>query len=216
MHFCSAEHAGDIHVSDVVWHSLAGAEDQLTSTAVRSARKWLSEAEEPYWAEDTEATPPDAGMSPGPGGEEETSRPSALRRPVEAEGAEAGSLGDTAKPKERAVKARPPRRSTEKEKEDGPPRKPAKRSRAGDGVATAAKEAKGKGVGNLSRPTSSLPPEKVQKLRDELERSKAKLAGGGPPDPPPEGDSPDGRTNPGRARATILDQAAQALRRRQA
>ena len=103
-----------------------------------------------------------------------------------------------------------------KKKEDGPPRKPAKRSRAGDGVATAAKEAKGKGVGNLSRPTSSLPPEKVQKLRDELERSKAKLAGGGPPDPPPEGDSPDGRTNPGRARATILDQAAQALRRRQA
>ena len=52
LHFCSSnpcieEHAGDIHVSSVVWHSLAGAEDQLTATAVRSARKWLAEVEEP-------------------------------------------------------------------------------------------------------------------------------------------------------------------------
>ena len=214
LHFCSSnpcieEHAGDIHVADVVWHSLAGVEDQLSPTTLRSARKWLSETEESYWPEEDEMTHPEAGEHPGPGDVEETSRPSALRRPMEAEKPGDGDLGSAGsvgpgKVLQRdpqvlsgQVRPRAPKRVADRSKGSGQLQRPVKRPAAADGVGVSSKESKGKGVGSLDRPASALPPEKVQKLHDELQRSKAKLAGGGPPDPPPEGDSPGGEDGSG-------------------
>lgn len=52
----------------------------MTPAAIRSARKWLSEAEELYWPEETEDAPPEAGEEPGHVEIEEPSRTSALRR----------------------------------------------------------------------------------------------------------------------------------------
>ena len=72
LHFCSSnpcieEYAGDIHVCDVVWHMLAGVENQLIPPAIRSAKKRLSEAEELYWVEESEGMQPEAGTAPGLG-----------------------------------------------------------------------------------------------------------------------------------------------------
>ena len=154
-------------------------------------------------------THPEAGEHPAPRNVEETSRPSALRRPMEAEKPGDGDLGSAGsvgpgKALQRdpqvlsgQVRPRASKRVADRSKGSGQLQRPAKRPAAADGVGVSSKESKGKGVGSLDRPASALPPEKVQKLRDELQRSKAKLAGGGPPDPPPEGDSPDGEDGSG-------------------
>ena len=89
------------------------------------------------------------------------------------------------------------KRVADRSKGSGQLQRPAKRPAAADGVGVSSKESKGKGVGQSRPPGFSTTTEKVQKLRDELQRSKAKLAGGGPPDPPPEGDSPDGEDGSG-------------------
>ena len=57
--------------------------------------------------------------------------------------------------------------------------------------APAASKLTGKGVGGGVGTKAALDPVKVQRLREELKKSKKKLTSGGPPDPSPEGDDED-------------------------
>ncbi|CAK9077745.1 unnamed protein product [Durusdinium trenchii] len=196
LHFCSSnpcieEHAGDIHVGDVVWHTLSGAEDQLTPAAVRSARKWLAESEEAPWTEDADPVEPEAGTAPGPARPEEESRASALRRTSKAIEVDASppTLGGARKGgEEGGLKTD---EAKDKTKEKASVRRAPNRAPSGGQKPSSAKQVKGKGVGNGAPSAPALPPDKLQKLREDLQRSKAKLAGGGPPEPPPDNSSAD-------------------------
>ena len=158
-----------MHVTRFVWHTLPGAEGWLTSRAIRSANRWLDgpsipddlieDAEPMEEAEEKE----DKGASAEPRPAAASARPGALRR-------------SKAVHKEATVQA-------EAFAKKAPKPKPAKPK-----VTSAPSTSTGKGVGGGSGAKSALDPAKVEKLREELKRSKQKIAGGAPPDPSPGGE----------------------------
>lgn len=166
---CLEQEAGCLHVTRFIWHTLAGAEGWLSGRAIRTARKWLDgptlgdeliEDEEPMETGEGEKG---RETIPDPDPAKVPGRPGVLRRPRAAS-------KDTATQAEAFSKK-------------APKPKPAKPK-----APQVASTSTGKGVGSGGGAKSALDPAKVEKLREELKRSKQKIAAGGPPDPSPGGE----------------------------
>ena len=166
---CLEDEAGCLHVTRLIWHTLPGAEGWLSSRAIRSAHRWLqgvATADEALEAKETidleEHTKPTA---------EEEKDGSQLRKTALRPGA-------LRKPKKDAKESAPPAEPFSKKAPKPKPPRPARPASAPSG----------KGVGGGSGAKAALDPAKVQKLREELKRSKQKLTTGGAPDPSPGGE----------------------------
>lgn len=175
LHFCASdpcldEEMGDIHVKEFRWYSLEGYASYLTASALRPARKWAEDPTLPATGEVVEPGVAPPGSVPGePARGGEVKRASALREARK-------------KPKSRPADADRQGRSskaTEAREE--------KEVTASARAKQKARHDKGKGDGVKPSDPGAIAPEKVEKLREELKRSKAKMLGGTPPDPPPDG-----------------------------
>ena len=179
---CLEEEAGSLHVTRFVWHTLHGAEGWLTTRAVRTATNWLQGANDT----DEGAGLDESGQvvevldeegQKDSGKERAGVRRSALRQPRKSH----KSTTEETEAKSKEVK--------EGEKTLQPFKKSAARPSAPkSGSAPSASKPTGKGVGSGPGTKAALDPAKVQRLREELKKSRQKLAAGGGPDPSPDGE----------------------------
>ena len=166
---CLEDEAGCLHVTRVIWHTLAGAEGWLSSRATRSAHRWLqgvATADDAPEARETIDLEEHGKLTEQEEKDESQQRPPVLRP------------GILRKTKKDAKEPNAPVEPFSKKASKPQPVKPAR----------AAPASSGKGVGSGAGAKAALDPAKVQKLREELKRSKQKLTTGGAPDPSPGGE----------------------------